>query len=294
MIRLRSLRSVAVLLLLLVVFVGPILIVLLNALAARWAYPAVLPEEWSLRGVRFVLRNARDLISSILSSFMYSITVVVLSFIVCIAPARVLARDRFPGRRILEALFLSPVLIPAITYGMGIHFLFIRLGLANRTVGVVLVLTAASYPYMLRALIAGFEQIHRDYETCASNLGAGWLRRTMLVTIPMLLPAIVAGSTVVFLVAFSDYFLVFLIGGGAVRSFTGFLFPFLSAGDRTIGSTLTLLFVLIPIMLFVVLELTVRRFYATDSPRYNGSDGSQTDSSPVDRVGPGGPLGTAP
>lgn len=267
-------RRIVAQLVLIFLFVGPLLILLVNAGATRWSYPALLPDGWSPRGLRFLIQNAKGITLAILSSFVYSIAVVALSLLVCLAPARVLARERFRGVRVLEAMLLSPVLVPAITYGMGVHYVFIRLGLANRVVGVVLVLTAASYPYMLRALVAGFERIDPDYETVAANLGAGPLRRTVTVTFPMLLPAIVAGSTVVFLVSFSDYFLVFLIGGGAVRSFTGYLFPFLAAGDRTIGSTLTLLFTLIPIGLFVCLELTIRRFYAFDSPRYNTTDGS--------------------
>lgn len=276
---------------LLFLFVGPLLIVLVNALATRWVYPALLPEGLSVRGLEFLLRNLRGIAGAIVSSFFYSFAVVALSLTICIAPARVLARERFRGISVLEAVLLSPVLVPAITYGMGVHYVFVRYGLANRTIGVVLVLAAASYPYMLRALVAGFERIDPDYEAVAANLGAGPLRRTMTVTIPLLMPAIIAGSTVVFLVAFSDYFLVFLIGGGAVRSFTGYLFPFLSAGDRTIGSTLTLLFTVIPIILFFVLEITVRRFYAADTPRYNSDNGSQTDPAPVDRADRGGSIG---
>lgn len=65
----------------------------------------------------------------------------------------------------------------------------------------------------------------------------------------------------VFLVAFSEYFLVFLIGGGSVASYTGYLFPYLSGGDRTLGSVLTLLFVVVPLVLFVLLDRTLSVYY---------------------------------
>jgi ABC-type spermidine/putrescine transport system permease subunit II len=242
-------------------FVVPLVVLVLYAVADRWQYPDIIPTEFGMRGVEFLIRNGRGIGRAIVSSTAYSVTVVVVSFAICVFPASVLARTDFRGRLAVEAVLLSPILVPAITYGMGIHFLFIAFGLANRTVGVVLVLTAASYPYMLRALIAGFQQIDPDYDTCAANLGASVVRRLVFVTIPLLGPAILAGSTVVFLVAFSDYFLVFLIGGGAVPSFTGYLFPFLSSGDRTLGSALTLLFVSIPLVLFVLMESTLKRYY---------------------------------
>ncbi len=246
---------------LIVLFIVPLLVVVIHALSARWLYPELIPSVWSVRGLEFLVRNGPGIARSVLSSFLYSTASVILAFLVCVTPARALAYVEFRGKIFVEALLLSPVLVPAITYGMGIHFLFIRLGLANNRIGVVLVLTAAAYPYMLRALIAGYQQVDPNFELCAANLGAGRFRRLTTVTIPMLVPAIVAGGTVVFLVAFSDYFLVFLIGGGAIGSFTGYLFPYLTSGDRTLGSVLTLVFLVIPVTLFIAVEFAVRRVY---------------------------------
>jgi putative spermidine/putrescine transport system permease protein len=96
-----------------------------------------------------------------------------------------------------------------------------------------------------------------QYAQCAANLGAGRLRVLWQVELPLLIPAIIAGGTVVFLVSFSEYFLVFLIGGGRVPSFTGYLFPFLASSDRSTGAALTLLFLLVPLGLFGLVELFV-------------------------------------
>ena len=70
-----------------------------------------------------------------------------------------------------------------------------------------------------------------------------------------------AGGTVVFLVAFTEYFLVFLIGGGAVPSYAGYLFPMLLSSDRPVAALLTLIFLCIPLLLFVGLEFLVVRMY---------------------------------
>lgn len=244
-----------------VLFGVPAIAMVLAAFSGQWRFPDVLPTTWSARGLRFVVANRAAILKSVTVSVGYSLMTVLLSIALCVAPARILARYEFRGRLMLEALFLSPVLIPSITWGMGIHFLLIQAGIANRIIAVVLVLTAASYPYMLRALIAGFQLIEPDIDVCARNLGAGPLRRLWTVHLPLLGPAMLSGGTVVFLVAFSEYFLVFLIGGGAVPSFTGFLVPYLSAGDRTLGATLTVIFALVPIVLFVTLDRSVVRFY---------------------------------
>ena len=254
-------RWIAFAALLCVLFVGPLVVLALRASAARWAYPAVLPHQLSTRGVEFVIANAPDLSRALASSTGYALLVVGLSIVLTLPPAWALARFEFRGRLVLEALLLSPVLVPSIAYAMGVHFLFIRAGIANTTLGAVVILTAAGYPYMLRALIAGYQQIDPNYEVCAVNLGAARMRRVVFVHLPLLGPAIATGGSVVFLTAFSDYFLVFLIGGGAVRSYTGYLFPFLSGGDHTLSATLTLLFLVVPLVLFWGIESNLKAYY---------------------------------
>ena len=197
------------------------------------------------------------ILHSMMSSIFYSFVTVLLAFFVCILPASVFARHSFRFKILLEALLLAPALVPAITFSMGIHYVFILVGIADTTPGVVVVLTIFSYPYMLRALTAGFVANGEGYGTCAENLGAGLTTRMLRVELPLLLPAIISGGTVVFLIAFSEYFLVFLIGGGSVPSFTGYLFPFLSSADRSVASCLTLLFMVVPILLLVSIDLGV-------------------------------------
>ena len=257
----RAWRWIALLAAFAVLFVSPVVVLGLRAVAARWSYPHLLPEAYSLRALELLVRDGGGLARSLVSSTVYSSVTVLLAFAVSVLPASVLARYEFRGRLAVEALLLSPVLVPAITYGIGLHFLMIRVGLANTTAGVVLVLTAASYPYMLRSLTAGFQQIHPDFDRCATNLGASLHRRVLTVHLPLLGPAVVAGGSVVFLVAFSEYFLVFLVGGGVVPSYTGYLFPYVSGGDWTIGAGLTLGFVVVPLVLFVAIDRTLALYY---------------------------------
>jgi ABC-type spermidine/putrescine transport system permease subunit II len=241
--------------------VFPLLVLVFYTVSPGWSYPELLPREINLRSLVYLTEQSKSIAVSLLSSFLYSILTVVFTFGICFLPASVFARSDFRGKKLLESVSLAPALVPAITFAMGIHFLFIKTGIADRLIGIVLVLTIFSYPYMLRSLTAGFIAHSSDYETCARNLGAKLLTRIVRIDIPLLLPAIVAGSTVVFLVAFSEYFLVFLIGGGTVPSYTGYLFPFLNSADRAIASLLTLLFMAIPITLFFIIDVVVTHVY---------------------------------
>ncbi|QJB56730.1 ABC transporter permease subunit [Pseudodesulfovibrio sp. zrk46] len=239
----------------------PLSVLALYAVAPGWKFPDLIPAKFDLRAVHFLASQAGPVTQHMLSSLAYSLLAVLLSFGLCIAPAHHFARRHFKGKALMEGLFLAPALVPSMAFSMGVHFLFIKAGLADTFIGIVMVLTIFSYPYMLRALTAGYQAFGEEFELCAKNLGAGPIQRFLQVDLPMLMPAAIAGGSVVFLVAFSEYFLVFLIGGGAVDSFTGYLFPYLNSSDRSLGSLLTLVFLTVPVGLFVIIELVVSRMY---------------------------------
>lgn len=196
-----------------------------------------------------------------MGSLIYSLLTVILTILFSILPASILAKQEFFGKSIVESLLMSPALLPVMTFSVGVHLIFIYLGLADNIFGVALVLAIYSYPYMMRSLIAGFRTIGGDYVNCARNLGATNFTILWKIEFPLLIPAIIAGGSIVFLISFSNYFLVFLIGGGAVPSFSGYLFPFLNSSDWSIAAILTLLFVLIPVLLFLLIDLTINRIY---------------------------------
>lgn len=247
--------------LLTILFAGPLLVLAVYTVGPAWRFPDVFPATIDFRSLEYVWKQRGALGSHLLVSTLYSLAVVLLSFVLCLLPAELLARRQFRGKTVVEGLLLAPAMAPAMTFSMGAQTIFIMAGIDDSFLGVVLILTTFSYPYMLRALVAGFQAMGEGYGVCAANLGAGLLVRLWRVELPLLVPAAIAGGTVVFLVAFSEYFLVFLIGGGTVPSYTGYLFPYLTSSDRSLASVLTLLFCCIPLLLMVLVEVLAGRSY---------------------------------
>ncbi len=243
------------------IFILPLLVLFFYSFSSMWKYPDIIPQRFDLHGARFTIMEFQGIFRGIFSSVMYSLSAAFLTFIMTVIPASIFARRHFPFRYLLEGLFLAPALIPAMSFATGVQFIFIKIGLSDTFPGVVLILSLVSYPYMLRALTAGFQAYGEEYVQCASNLGAGRLMILIRIEIPLLIPAIISGGSVAFLVAFSEYFLVFLIGGGSVPSYTGYLFPLLISSDRSAASTLTLIFLVVPLLLFAVTDGFILRSY---------------------------------
>lgn len=246
---------------LVVLIAFPMAFLVVAGFAGRWPFPRVLPEVYSLRAWRFVAANSGGILRSVGNTTLYSLAVVLTTALFCWLPAQFLSRFSFRGQTLLEAVLLIPALVPAITFSMGLQVVFIGLGLADTTVGVVLVLSLVAYPYMLRAIKTGYLAYRQAFDECARNLGAGEWQRLLQVELPMVLPAALSGGSVVFLVAFSEYFLVFLIGGGVVPSFPGYLVPFVTGSDRAIAAALSLIFLCVPVLLFMAQELFLQWFY---------------------------------
>ncbi len=248
-------------LILFALFVFPVMVLMICALAPGWRFPHVWPLQLNFQAFLFLVQNRAPILESLMVSAAYSLFTVPVTFAMSLFPAMVLARHDFPAKPLVEGLLLTPALVPPMAFAMGLHFVFIKVGLSDTFGGVVAILSMVTYPYMLQALAAGFQAVGTGPGLCARNLGATPWQTLIRVELPLLLPAMAAGASVVFLVAFSEYFLVFLIGGGSVPSFTGYLFPLLNSSNRSLAAVLTLIFLFLPVLLFWVMDLVLGRTF---------------------------------
>ncbi len=256
-----KINRIIFLLLIVIIFTLPIIILLLFSFSSSWTYPDIIPENFDLRSFNFIKTQFFNITVSILTSLLYSLCTVFLTFILTILPAKVFARYDFKLKSFLEGILLVPAILPVMVFSMGIHYIFLKIGLSDTFIGIIFILTIFSYPYMLRSLVAGYLAFKEDYNICAKNLGANYLEILFKIELPLLLPSVISGGTVVFLVSFSEYFLIFLIGGGTIPSYSGYLFPFLNSSDRSIASLLTLIFLIIPIILFIFIDRFLTIYY---------------------------------
>lgn len=115
-----------------------------------------------------------------------------------------ISRSDFPGKRLLEIVFIAPVVFPQILLGVGLFLLFARLGLspglATLAFGHVLIGT----PFVVRIVGAALEGLDPRLEEAARNLGASPAMAFVKVALPMLRSSILSGAVFAFIVSFSD------------------------------------------------------------------------------------------
>src|SRR5437588_97859 len=120
--------------------------------------------------------------------------VVVLSIVLGVPAAYALARRDFIGKRALLLLFLLPLLVPPITYGIPLATVMYQLHLAGTLPGVILANLVPALPFVVLVMTPFIEQIDPNLESAARVLGADTPRMFLHVLVPLLAPGILAAS----------------------------------------------------------------------------------------------------
>ncbi len=244
----RAVRPVGVGLLLLGLLL-PVLPLLVWAVAGRWPYPDLVPQQLTGRGLRLLGDPASDVLTGLLTSAGIALAVTLAALAVGVPAGRALGRYRFRGRALVRLVLLAPAVVPPLTVLLGTQVVFLHYGLADTVPGVVLVQLVPTVPYVSLVAAFGFAGLDERYEAQARVLGAGPLRTTVLVTLPMLRPTLAAAAFFAFLISWSEYVLTLLVGGGVVRTLPLLLFAYARGSDPTQAAAVALLLVLPPLLL---------------------------------------------
>ncbi|GAA3098266.1 ABC transporter permease subunit [Sinorhizobium sp. B11] len=185
--------------------------VIVNSFATRWL-GTWLPRGWTDRWY-FSAWSEFQLSSVVIVTFEMAFVVVIISGILGVLTAYALARRDFPGKRAIILLFLLPLLIPPLTYGIPLATVLYQLGLGGTFWGVVLINLVPSFPFVVLVMIPFIEQIDPRIEAAARVFGAGTTSLFIRILLPLLLPGMLAALLLVLVRTLAMFELTFLIAG---------------------------------------------------------------------------------
>ncbi|HVW93358.1 MAG TPA: ABC transporter permease subunit [Devosia sp.] len=163
--------------------------------------------------------------------------VVVLAGVLGVAAAYAMARRDFPGKRAAMLLFLLPLLVPPITYGIPLATVLYQTGVGGTFWGVVLANLVPTVPFVILVMIPFIEQIDPKIEAAARVFGAGTFRLFIHVLLPMLLPGILAALLLVLVRTLAMFELTFLAAGPTSQTLVVVLYySVFASGVRAIQS----------------------------------------------------------
>ncbi|NNE89141.1 MAG: ABC transporter permease [Silicimonas sp.] len=220
--------------------------------AKGWFYPDLLPKNWSMRAWEYAMSDTAGVIDSLWLTIWISVVATVLSILVGVPAGRALGMYKFRGKELVELLILAPIIVPGIAVVLGIHSIFISMGLTNTVSGVILVHLIPTLPYMVLVMAGIFANYDPAYEAQARSLGASPLKTFWYVTLPAIRPGIIVGGLFAFLVSWSQYILTLLIGGGRVETLPLLLFNFATSGRNDITGAIGMIYILPGIIILLL------------------------------------------
>lgn len=192
--------------------------------------------------------------------------------------ALVLTRTRLPGRSLLRALVLVPLVLPPVVSGLALLMTVGRRGLLGpvldaagihvvfTTTAVVLAQVFVSLPFAVLTLESALATLGTDLEEVAASLGAGPLVVLVRVTLPRLVPALVTGTVLAFARSLGEFGATLTVAGsleGTTRTLP--LLIYLAREDDP-ASAAVLSLLLVAVALGVVLLAYARRGPAGSAP----------------------------
>ena len=182
--------------------------------------------------------------------------------------AWLLARRRFPGRDLLSAALLSPLVLPPTVLGYYLLMLIGSRGAIGRVLAgwnielaftwraAVLAAAVGSFPLLIKTAQSGFESVDRRLEQAAETLGHSELSIFWTISVPLAWRAILAGTVLAFCRAFGDFGITLMVAGnipGRTQTLPLAIYDHVQANQLDQANTLSL--VSIGIVLFLMLAL---------------------------------------
>ncbi|MCY3690178.1 MAG: ABC transporter permease [Gammaproteobacteria bacterium] len=175
------------------------------------------PDAWSLRWYENVLGEGRWL-PALGKSLVIGIAATIVSTTLGTLAALGLSSPAMPGRGLIMAVLISPMVTPIIITAAGMSFFYSDLGLGQTYTALILAHAVLGAPFVLIAVSASLSGYNHDLNRAAANLGAdGWttLRRVQL---PLIAPGVFTGALFAFSASFDEVVVVLFIGGPEQRT----------------------------------------------------------------------------
>jgi putative spermidine/putrescine transport system permease protein len=190
----------------------PIVLLGLYSVSGQWNYPDLIPAAYTSKWYAYLFRYERGLDAIVLSTHL-AIFATLVTAIIGVPFGYVLVRYRFSGRNAVELLLLAKNTVPVIVVGVGTASLFVRWGLYDTYLGILLAHFVGALPIMVWNSTAAFQGTDPSLQEAARDAGAAFWRAFFEIELPLAKRGILVGCILTFLASMDEFTITFLISG---------------------------------------------------------------------------------
>jgi putative spermidine/putrescine transport system permease protein len=217
-------------------------------------YLAFPPQGFTLRWYAAAASDTRY-IGGFLTSLKIAIVTALISTVVGVLAAYGLTRYEFRGRTLIEALFLSPLILPTLVLAVGLSLYFTRIGFLAGTWRLIAAHLVVCIPYVIRITLPVLRRFDRTLEEAAQNLGATPLQTFYLILLPVIRTGMVAGAFMAFITSFDEVVLALFLAAPGEPTLPVMIYSAVQLGFEPTVAAVSGLLVLLTIVLMVLYQI---------------------------------------
>ena len=196
---------------------------------------------------------------ALMNSFIVSPFATLLAMLLGTPAAVGLTRMDFPGKSLLTAILISPMVVPVVIVGVATYLVFAPIGLTGSYVGLILVHAALGVPFVVTTVSATLQGFDFNLVRASASLGANPLTTFFRVTLPLVAPGVISGGLFAFGTSFDEVVVTLFLAGPEQTTLPRQMFSGIRENiSPTIAAVATILTVLSTLML-ITLEWLRRR-----------------------------------
>jgi putative spermidine/putrescine transport system permease protein len=221
--------------------------------AEHFSFP---PENFTLKWYLRALKN-KEHIRSLRASLSVALLSTVLTTVLCLPASIALVKTQNPFLKKLKTLFIAPVIMPSLVWGLGLLLCMGTLRLQGSLLIVGLAHTVMMTPYMIRLVGASLDEFNYALEDAAASLGANPFRVFFHITLPGVSQGIIVGAVFCYMLSFSDLIITLFVSSSRFTTFPVRVF----SAMRTEGvDPIVLSYSAIIIVLVLLLSIVSEKF----------------------------------
>jgi putative spermidine/putrescine transport system permease protein len=175
------------------------------------------PEGFSFQWYQRMFTD-RQWASGMANSVQVATVTAILATVLGTLAALGLTRGRFPGRTAVNAVALSPLIVPVVVIAIGMFGLFVQWRIAGSLIGLVIAHTTLALPFVIVNVGTSLRTMDRNLELAAANLGADPRRSFMHITLPLILPGVLAGAIFSFITSWDEVVIAIFMTSARFRT----------------------------------------------------------------------------
>lgn len=170
-----------------------------------------------------------------------------------------LVRSDFPGKTLLMAVLISPMVVPLVIVGVAMYLFFAPLGLTGTYTGLILSHAVLGVPFVITTVTATLQGFDFNMVRAAASLGANPVTAFFRVTLPLVAPGVISGGLFAFATSFDEVVVTLFMASPQQATLPRQMFSGIRENiSPTIAAVATILIVLSTLML-ITLEGLRRR-----------------------------------